>query len=853
MKKFEASVEPLREILENIHDPAWLEAHPWTESLFVQEFVAHNPELSSRSPGEQLVLALKGLFHRMMPAVPPHQGKRLDARWGEFGLLAAMYFAPLEFNTPQPASLREAWGRIDQAILAYVSVDAGGAALESELERYKLVSAEPETGPASTISDWHRRGLQRLAEIIAREEQRLGLLEGQPAASGKRGNWRGPLWRWLRWALLLAILGVLSLVGMRAWGVVQRLQDVQQHVQALRSLSLSNLNAEQVDAAGEHLSALRLEISALEDEAAPFLSLAPYLGWLPSYGGDLTQAPALMEMALQLSILGDETLQAVSPLVPAVLEDRNSVSIPELLEILNEADTQLLTAQIALAQARAARQQVETERLSEDVRNLLVEEVDPFLLAAQGAFPVDDVLQMARIAPRLLGAVENGPQTYLILVQNEDELRPTGGFLTAVGRLTVQDGSLTQVSFEGVSLLDDFNKPYPSAPWQLDEYMRSELFVLRDANWFTDFPTSVDWVEFLYAYTRPGEIDGVITVDQHVVVQVLREIGPLAVEGQEQLISADNVMGYMRQERNSRTPAGFQGEVWDRKQFINRLGEAMLQKMLARQGYSLNGLLRSLMRLLDEKHILLQFDDPEMKELLAKRGWDGAVRPSANSDFLMAVDANVGFNKTNLVVEQSLAYQVDLQDLTDPLAHLNVHHSNRAQVELTCYQYPASVGIHIEQEYPFKDCYWNYLRVYTPAGSALVSATPHAIPAGRTLRETAVPARVDSLGDENLPGTAVYGTLLVVPPGESLNTGFDLRLPQTVLEQDRQASTWTYRLTVQKQPGTLAVPFYLQFLLPTGMQVLDSSHALQFQDGAWTLETDLRQDLVFYLTLGPEN
>ena len=56
------------------------------------------------------------------------------------------------------------------------------------------------------------------------------------------------------------------------------------------------------------------------------------------------------------------------------------------------------------------------------------------------------------------------------------------------------------------------------------------------------------------------------------------------------------------------------------------------------------------------------------------------------------------------------------------------------------------------------------------------------------MRETRVPARTDLLGDENIPGTAVYGTLMVVPPGGSLDTGFDLRLPQSVLEQDRQAS-----------------------------------------------------------------
>jgi hypothetical protein len=219
----------------------------------------------------------------------------------------------------------------------------------------------------------------------------------------------------------------------------------------------------------------------------------------------------------------------------------------------------------------------------------------------------------------------------------------------------------------------------------------------------------------------------------------------------------------------------------------------------------------------------------------------------------MVVDANVGFNKTNLVVDQGLTYEVDLRDPASPLAHLEVSHSNRAQVNHVCYQYPGSAGIIVEQDYPFNDCYWNYLRVYTPAGSELLASTPHAIPAGLTLRETPVPARTDLLGDENIPGTAVYGTLMVVPPDESLQTEFNLRLPGNVLQQDRQAGTWIYRLTIQKQPGTLAVPFHLSLFPPVGTQLVDSSHELQMEDGVWSLETDLRQDLVFYMVIASEN
>src|SRR5713226_6254718 len=42
-----------------------------------------------------------------------------------------------------------------------------------------------------------------------------------------------------------------------------------------------------------------------------------------------------------------------------------------------------------------------------------------------------EVAALLQLAPEVLGL--NGPKTYLILVQNEDELRPTGGYITAAG------------------------------------------------------------------------------------------------------------------------------------------------------------------------------------------------------------------------------------------------------------------------------------------------------------------------------------------------------------------------------------------------------------------------------------
>ena len=60
--------------------------------------------------------------------------------------------------------------------------------------------------------------------------------------------------------------------------------------------------------------------------------------------------------------------------------------------------------------------------------------------------------------------------------------------------------------------------------------MNSPVLILRDANWFPDFPTSALYAESLYAYRYSHSVDGVIAFDQHLLVSLLEATGPLQVE-----------------------------------------------------------------------------------------------------------------------------------------------------------------------------------------------------------------------------------------------------------------------------------------------------------------------------------
>jgi hypothetical protein len=101
---------------------------------------------------------------------------------------------------------------------------------------------------------------------------------------------------------------------------------------------------------------------------------------------------------------------------------------------------------------------------------------------------------------------------------------------------------------------------------------------------------------------------------------------------------------------------------------------------------------------------------------------------------------------------------------------------------------------------------------------------------------------VDRL-DDDLPGIVGVGTFLVVPGGQNRDTSFQFSLPPEILAREVGANRLTYRLKVQKQPGTVAVPIDICILLPEGAEVLSLSPGLAAQGNELLLSTNLQTDV----------
>jgi hypothetical protein len=795
--------ESLRTILENIRDPQMLDSHPWTARPFVKEALTRRPELAKQSPSAQLVAALTDFFATTLPANPPRRGKRLDTRWGEFGLLAAQYFAPLQFGTPVPTSLRDAWGRMDHAILLYVFGRGADSLTPTEIAQYKLVGDELEVAPTSTLSDWHTKGMQKLAEALDVRDQFLAMEKPTP-----RPHRRFPKAAWI--LLLLALAALLTWGGFKVRRVYNLATVLRDETYQMRDQLSGSPNVATAKAVGPSLEKIRSDFGALQAEAEPWLWLTRGLGWVPVYGGDIAAAPDLLTMTDSLLASADQSYRALSPMLDVY--ETESLNPSQMVGLLTDAQPQLQEARASLDLALAARQRLDATRLSPRVRGLL-DDLDRMLPL------LDDGLTLGLELPLLAGASSEGPKTYLLLAQNEEELRATGGFITAAATLLVQDGKIVSLSFQNSADFDNWEKPYPAAPWQLQQYMNSPVLIFRDANWFTDFRKTASYAEYLYSYANNHSVDGVIAFDQQLLVEMLRVTGPLELEGEDHPIDADNVITFMRAEKTPNR-ADLDSLNWNNKKFINKITAALLDRILS-NGVPPEQLVTMLMKVLNERHLLLQFDDPKLTDLLARRGWDGAPRP-ANGDFLMVVDTNTGFNKTNVLVTATFAYDVDLTDLSKPRSSLVVSHENKASTQVPCISHPYISDLDLkefeEKDYPINRCYWDYLRVYTLSDTELLGASVQTVPAEWMIRKGTVPPQVDVLNDK-IDGVGGFGTMKVVPGGQSLATSFRFALPVGVLEYQEGAPQVAYRLKIQKQPGTLGVAITVRVHLPNGATI----------------------------------
>ncbi len=647
-----------------------------------------------------------------------------------------------------------------------------------------------------------------------------------------------------RLPLFLLVLGLsilliwVGFVASRAYSLYGTLDQLQTEAQNLSDNGISGLNVDRIE---ELAVDTRQDFLALNNATKPLYGILPYLSWVPEIGPLLAATPHLMRMADAGSYAAVEMLDGLKPAVILLQNSSgsNSQLIGQMLEILESAEPNTQNTLKALEYLSNSRDEItDTSQLPWQVQTLL-ETFDNELPL------LEDGLRLSTILPEIMGT--NGRRSYLIMAQNEDEIRPTGGFISGAGLLVVEDGQIISVEFSDANEIDDYlNKPYDFPPTPIYEIMGMDIFLFRDSNFWPDFPQSAEVAMDLYTRGQDIPVDGVIAINQEFIKDLLSAVGPLFVPELERTLSSNNVISEMR-DQWSPTPGQEAGWVNERKAFMGPMASALLQRIEADfSSIDELSLIRSLGDAADRRDLQIYMKDPAVAEVLSDTGWDGHFQNSSGQDYLLVVDMSLGFNKVSAIIEKELSYHVSIPDEGDPTADLLIEYSHGGErSEEECYHGTFYTN-DLTYSDLFDDCYWNYVRIYTPKGSELTGSSLAPVSVEQLLSGQPWEGSART-ADESSEKFQVFDSFYLVGQGEQIAGEIYYSLPQTVIQSSDVGQV--YRLEVAKQAGISPHPVSVWVTLPSGAEFISATPEPTHIDNQDIVFSEiLSSDMVFEVT-----
>jgi hypothetical protein len=419
--------------------------------------------------------------------------------------------------------------------------------------------------------------------------------------------------------------------------------------------------------------------------------------------------------------------------------------------------------------------------------------------------------------PRLAGV--NQPQTYLILLQNNRELRPTGGFIGSFILATLDQGQLTDLQVYDVYSADGQLQGHVDPPLPIRDYLGEAGWFLRDANWDPDFPASAKKISWFLDKELHTQVDGVIALDVTFLESLLQITGPIYLPDYQDTVTVDNLY-LLTQER---AESDFFPGSHAKKDYLAALTATMLHQFTSGSQVSWLALMQAVDQGLQQKHLLISSFDPQIEPRLSRLNWDGHLptlaadsytssqvlgsASSQYSDQLLLVEANLGVNKANHFVTRQLSHTLDLTSDQSILETLTLQYQNSSQPQT----WPGG---------PYK----NYLRLYLPLQAKISSVTVE----DPLTRQSQILASSDlDLSVEH--SLQVVGFFFVVPPDSRRFVNLSYTLPRRASLSSASSSgsnpstDFTYQLRLIKQPGTLADPYQLAILYPDSLVPASSS------------------------------
>lgn len=539
---------------------------------------------------------------------------------------------------------------------------------------------------------------------------------------------------------------------------------------------------------------------------------SPLIEAIPGKGEEFKSAKNLMSAASALSSAGQDLTLAFdifSKLDKDVLETVNKEDPPRLTDIIVLGHTHLQPASEKIDQAVSSLEAVDPDKLPAEYREqvvLLKQELPKINRSLK------QVLSLSEAMLTILG--HDQKRRYLVVFQNNHELRASGGFLGSFGLIDIEKGKVTNIEIPsgGSYDLNGALQAQVSSPEPL--HLVNPKWQIQDANWWQDWPTSAAKIEWFYNQSDGPTVDGVLALTPDVIEEMLAITGPIDMtENYGVIIDENNFYEVVQKEAEKKYD-----ETTESKKIIADMTPKLLDNLFALKADNTLAVLQVFYNALREKNILLYFNDPLLEEEMINLGWSGSIKDTTR-DYLSVVNTNIGGGKTDKEIEEIINHESAIQEdgfIIDKVTVTRTHKGSSGDEFANIMN-------------------WDYVRVYVPEGSVLISADGFKqpdqklfldVPEGYAMDKDLKQISGNVYMEENTKtrinkefNKTVFGNWISVNPGESVTYSLTYKLPFKIDVDNLFNNTDTYSLLTQKQPGSFGSLFNTVLKIPDNYQI----------------------------------
>lgn len=359
--------------------------------------------------------------------------------------------------------------------------------------------------------------------------------------------------------------------------------------------------------------------------------------------------------------------------------------------------------------------------------------------------------------------LSSGKKQAIILFQNTEEIRATGGFMGSYAKITFESGKITNLEIQDIYEPDGQFQGFVDAPPGAKEFLSGGNGLrLPDSNWNPDFASSAKTIATYFAFGHEKDIDLIVALNVDLMERVLKIVGDIYLPDYGLTASADNLTDLAHADRNSFF-AGSKQKI----NFLSSLFTNLKIKITTLSNQQILSIAQVVQLALPRKELQFFAWDETVQDLFEKYQISGNLSRLKGTDFFISqIESNVGINKANKKISRTTTLEINHQSST-----------------MTTYFH--------NDDSESKEDYINYHRIYLDPTSKIREIAYNGQSITNYEQNKVITANSEEFNE--------IGILLALPAGQSAELTLVIDHPTICLEQ-------SCKIGIRKQPGLPPVP-----------------------------------------------